>query len=185
MMIGIDEVGRGCWAGPLVASAVLLDDMIAISGLKDSKKLSERMRSSLNLEIQKKAQAIGLGWVDAKEVDVLGLTESVRLAMRRALEQIDYHGIEIVIDGNYNFLNDIPLTTAVIKADDSVPAVSAASIVAKVARDTYMKEIASKYPHYSFEKHVGYGTSVHRSALQKYGVTEIHRLSYEPIKALL
>ncbi len=185
MIIGIDEVGRGCWAGPLVASAVLMDDVTAINGLKDSKKLSERKRNLLNVEIQKNAHAIGVGWVDAKEVDVLGLTESVRLAMRRALEQIDYYDIEIVIDGNYNFLSDIPRTTALIKADDTVPAVSAASIVAKVARDSYMKEIAVKYPNYSFEKHVGYGTRLHRSALQEHGVTEIHRQSYKPIKALL
>ena len=185
MIIGIDEVGRGCWAGPLVASAVLLDDMTAITGLKDSKKLSERRRNLINEDIQKHAQGIGVGWVDAKEVDALGLTESVRLAMRRALDQIGYDGVEIIIDGNYNFLSDIPLTTAVIKADDTIPAVSAASIVAKVARDNYMKEIAMEYPEYSFEKHVGYGTQLHRNALQAHGVTKIHRLSYKPIKALL
>lgn len=185
MIIGIDEVGRGCWAGPLVASAVLLDDSVVIAGLKDSKKLSERKRNLINIEITKYAHAVGVGWVDSKEVDTLGLTESVGLAMRRALEQIDYEDIDIIIDGNYNFLFDVPRTNTLVKADDTIPAVSAASIVAKVARDSYMKEIAMKYPEYSFEKHVGYGTSMHRSALEMYGVTEIHRLSYKPIKALL
>lgn len=185
MIIGIDEVGRGCWAGPLVASAVLLDDSVVIAGLKDSKKLSERRRNLINIEIQKHAQAIGVGWVDSIEVDTLGLTESVRLAMRRALQQIDYEDVDIIIDGNYNFLSDIPRTSALIKADDIVPAVSAASIVAKVARDNYMKEIATKYPKYSFEKHVGYGTKLHRSALEEHGVTEVHRQSYKPIKDLL
>ncbi len=180
--VGIDEVGRGCWAGPLVAGAVVLGAPIA--GLKDSKKLSKSQRQKLAAIIQAEARSIGLGWVTPQEVDALGLTEAVRLAMQRALSQISVDFNEIIIDGNLNFLTDETRARAVIKADDSVPAVSAASIVAKVARDMYMAgAMHAKYPQYHFDKHVGYGTAAHVKALREFGPSSIHRFSYKPVAA--
>jgi len=183
MIVGIDEVGRGCWAGPVVAGAVLLTQPVA--GLKDSKKLSARQREKLAAAVYASGAAVGLGWVTPAEVDDVGLTQAVRLAMERALEQIAVPNQEIIIDGNLNFLAHVPRSSALIKADDSVPAVSAASIVAKVARDAYMAELAVQFPQYGFEKHVGYGTALHRAALLEHGVSEHHRKSYKPIRVLL
>lgn len=181
--VGIDEVGRGCWAGPVVAGAVILNK--SINGLRDSKKLSKKQREQLASEIQIEAAAIGLGWVPAAEIDEIGLTAAVRLAMHRALAQINVDYDEIIIDGNLNFFPGDPKAKAVIKADDSVPAVSAASIIAKVARDEYMAKISKTYPHYGFDRHVGYGTALHLERLKLHGVSELHRRSFKPIAALL
>lgn len=181
--MGIDEVGRGCWAGPLVAGAVLLQG--EVSGLKDSKKLSKAQREKLALAIAESGSHIGLGWVTPAEVDELGLTQAVRVAMERALAQIAAPYDEVVIDGNLNFLAHLPKTKAVIKADDTVSAVSAASIVAKVARDNHMIELAKQYPGYGFETHVGYGTAQHSAALKRLSVSAVHRRSYKPIQKLL
>ena len=183
MILGIDEVGRGCWAGPLVAGAVILKEPIA--GLKDSKKLSKLQRERLAAQVEAEALAVGLGWVTPAEVDEMGLSSAVKLAMQRAVEQITEGYDEIIIDGNINYLIEDTRSRAVIKADDTVPAVSAASIVAKVARDNYMAQIATEYPEYGFAAHVGYGTRAHIAALAEYGVTPLHRLSYKPLKALL
>lgn len=183
MIVGIDEVGRGCWAGPLVAGAVLLG--AKVPGLKDSKKLSKLQREKLALAIAESGAQIGLGWVTPAEVDELGLTQAVRVAMKRALDQVAGPYSEVVIDGNLNFLAHLPETKALIKADDTVPAVSAASIVAKVARDKYMVELAGDYPGYGFESHVGYGTALHLTSLQKLGVSDMHRKSFKPVRALL
>lgn len=181
--VGIDEVGRGCWAGPLVAGAVVLNAPIA--GLKDSKRLSKKQRQNLAAEIQLQAVAIGLGWVQPAEIDALGLTAAVRLAMERAVEQIRVDYDELIIDGNFNFFPDNPKARAIIKADDCVPAVSAASIVAKVARDKYMNQLDGNYLNYQFAKHVGYGTALHVEMLKKFGVSDLHRRSFKPIAALL
>lgn len=182
--VGIDEVGRGCWAGPVVAGAVILGEPIA--GLRDSKKLTKLQREKLAAEIQVRARAVGLGWVEASELDQIGLTAAVGLAMQRALEQIAMDFEEIIVDGNLNYFPQDNRAKAVIKADDSVPAVSAASIVAKVARDSYMANVAHrKYPEYAFDKHVGYGTSLHQQMLKLYGVSELHRQSFRPIQAIL
>jgi ribonuclease HII len=177
--VGIDEVGRGCWAGPLVAGAVIIHN--PINGLKDSKKLSAAQREHLSTEILLMAQAVGIGWVSPQEVDILGLTNAVGLAMSRALEQITDKYDEIIIDGSYNFFPDNAKAKTLIKADDLVPVVSAASIVAKVARDNYMYEAAKLYPAYGFEKHVGYGTAAHKAALLIHDVTPLHRMSYKPV----
>lgn len=184
-MIGIDEVGRGCWAGPLVAAAVELSDDVFIDGLTDSKKLTAAHRLALLGEIRSKAKQIGLGWVWPSEINEIGLTESVRSAMQRAVDEIDPSNIEVIIDGNINFLPNITGSKAIIKADGSILSVSAASVVAKVARDEYMSRIAKKYPNYGFESHVGYGTSRHIAALREHGVTAIHRMNYKPIKRLM
>jgi ribonuclease HII len=181
--VGIDEVGRGCWAGPLVAGAVLLKQPIA--GLKDSKLLTAKRRQLLSAQIIDQADACGLGWVEAAEVDELGLTAAVGLAMRRALEQIRLPYDELVIDGNYNFFPDNHKARTLIKADQIIPAVSAASIIAKVARDQRMTELAADFPGYGFEQHVGYGTALHLERLKLHGVSQLHRKSYRPIQALL
>ena len=182
-IVGIDEVGRGCWAGPLVAGAVML--RAPLPGLRDSKKLSKVQREVLSRQIQDQAVSYGLGWVSAEEIDKIGLTDAVRIAMQRALEQISCDYDEIIIDGSYNFLADTACTRTLIKADDLIPAVSAASILAKVARDAYMAELGLQLPAYNFAKNVGYGTAAHLAALQLHGVTRHHRKSYKPIAALL
>ena len=185
-LIGIDEVGRGCWAGPLVAAAVEFDDDTEIAGLTDSKKLTAKRRKVLVQEIKAQAISIGVGWVFPKEINAIGLTETVRLAMQRAIDQITLRGQDIIIDGNYNYLPNIPNTTAVIKADGSLQAASAASVIAKVLRDEYMVQLAKKYPQYGFERHMGYGTAQHRQALEEHGVlSATHRINYKPIRLLL
>lgn len=183
MILGVDEVGRGCWAGPVVAGAVLLD--IPIPGLRDSKKLTKLQRERLDREIRLQAVDFGVGWVAPAEIDEIGLTAAVGLAMERAVANITQPYDKLIIDGNYNFLPAIPVSTCIVKADDTIPAVSAASILAKVARDAYMGKAATEYPGYAFERHVGYGTLAHRLALQALGVCDLHRRSFAPIRALL
>lgn len=183
ILVGIDEVGRGCWAGPLVAGAVILHE--PIDGLKDSKLLGAARREELALLINLQAVAVGLGWVDAATIDRVGLSTAVKWAMQRALEAITASYDEVIIDGQLNFLADEPRAHAVIKADATVPAVSAASIVAKVARDQYMIDMASRYPQYGFDRHVGYGTALHLERLKKHGPSKLHRMSFKPIQQLI
>lgn len=185
-IIGIDEVGRGCWAGPLVAAAVKLSSEQMIDGLNDSKLLSAKKRNDLTTKIKNTTDQIGIGWVSPQEINKLGLTESVRLAMDRAVRLLEVAPTDqIIIDGNIDYLS-LPSSKAVVKADGSVSAVSAASIIAKVARDGYMAELAKEYPQYGFEKHVGYGTRLHIEALELHGVLEhVHRLNYKPIKVFV
>lgn len=184
MILGIDEVGRGPWAGPLVIGAVVLGGE-AIDGLTDSKKLSKKRREELDGIIRDKASAIGLGWVHADEIDRIGLSEALKRATIRAVEQINAPYHEIVIDGTVNFLKDTSkgqYVTTMKKADLLVPSVSAASIIAKVARDSYMSEQDVLYPGYGFSAHVGYGTQMHSDAIEQLGVTPLHRLSFAPLK---
>jgi ribonuclease HII len=183
IIAGVDEVGRGCWAGPVVAAAVALAE--PIPGLKDSKKLSKKARERLALQIKKEALAIGIGWVDAMTVDEVGINQAVKEAMTQAIAHIQINYDEIIIDGHINFLAENPMARPVIKADDTVPAVSAASIIAKVERDNYMDQQATEYPLYGFELHVGYGTAYHIKQLREHGVSPLHRKSYKPIKNLL
>lgn len=188
MILGIDEVGRGPWAGPLVVGAAVLPDGLAIDGLTDSKKLSAKRRKQLEAEIKTQAVGWGLGWVHADELDKLGLSESLRVATIRAVEAVKCSYSEIIIDGTINFLKETtkgPYVTTMAKADFLIPAVSAASIIAKVARDEYMEEQAKLFPAYGFASHVGYGTAAHQKALQEFGVTPLHRTSFAPIKKLL
>lgn len=183
IVVGIDEVGRGAWAGPLVVGATMLG--AAIPDIMDSKLLSKLSRWRLAKIIHSQALATGLGFVSAKEVDDLGLTAATSLACAKALEQINMPYGEIIIDGSINYLPREPLAKAMVKADAMIPAVSAASIIAKVARDEYMAQLAKIYPSFGFEKHVGYGTAAHRAALRQYGLTPSHRKSFKPIQALL
>ena len=180
MIVGIDEVGRGAWAGPLVVGAVLLGGT-SIDGLTDSKKLTKKQRELLDLEIRQKALAVGLGWVSAKHIDQIGLTEALKLASRRAIAHIRHEYAEIIIDGTFAFLDD-PRVSVMPKADLLVPSVSAASIVAKVARDNYMRHVDGVFPGYKFSGHVGYGTAAHRQAINELGTSPLHRLSYAPLE---
>jgi ribonuclease HII len=179
MIVGIDEVGRGAWAGPLVVGAVLLGGS-SIEGLTDSKKLTKRQRELLDLEIRQKALGVGLGWVSAKHIDQIGLSQALKLASQRAIAHIRHEYAEIIIDGTFAFLDDARVTV-MPKADLLVPSVSAASIVAKVARDNYMRHIDDVFPGYKFSGHVGYGTAAHRKAIDEQGVSPLHRLSYAPL----
>ena len=190
MILGIDEVGRGPWAGPLVVGAVILGGA-EIDGLDDSKKLTKKRREALDVEIREKAAAHALGWVSAQELDDIGMSEALRLATRRAVEQIQAQCrqqnlafSEIIIDGKVNFLRGTVLekfVAAIPKADGLIPSVSAASIVAKVARDQFMAEQAAVYPGYGFASNAGYGVAKHRAAIERLGVTPLHRLSFAPL----
>ena len=190
MILGIDEVGRGPWAGPLVVGAVILGGA-EIDGLDDSKKLTKKRRQALDALIRQQAVAWALGWVSAQELDDIGMSEALRLATRRAVEQIQAQCrqqnlafSEIIIDGKVNFLRGTALEKFVMtmpKADGLIPSVSAASIVAKVARDQFMAEQAAAYPGYGFASNAGYGVAKHRAAIERLGVTPLHRLSFAPL----
>lgn len=177
--VGIDEVGRGCLAGPLVIGAVILK--APIPGLKDSKLLSKKRRNELNEVIYNEAAAATLGWVWPHEIDLLGLTNATALAINRALDLINIEYQSILIDGSVNYLKTNAKAKTMVKADNLVPEVSAASIIAKVARDNYMQEIAQYFPNYSFDEHVGYGTALHLNAISNFGPCVIHRLSFKPL----
>ncbi|MBR3248725.1 ribonuclease HII [Candidatus Saccharibacteria bacterium] len=182
-ILGIDEVGRGPLAGPLVVGAVILPEKRSkwVEELRDSKQIKPRRRKELAWTINKYAEAVGLGWVESDEIDRMGMMEALRLATRRAVEEVQAQKkafSEIVIDGNINFLEGTrlaPYTTTVIRGDDLIREVSAASIVAKVARDDYMIELGEKYPEYGFEQHMGYGTEMHRMRMREFGLCPEHR----------
>jgi ribonuclease HII len=183
-MIGIDEVGRGAWAGPLLVVAARQKRDLP-KGLKDSKKLSVRQRVALYDHITT-ACDLGEGWVTASEIDGYGLVEAMRMAVARALYAIDAKSDEeIIMDGLINFCDPSFLQVACIaRADDSYPLVSAASIYAKVTRDRYMAKLDGSYALYGFAKHVGYGTKMHMEKLTRYGISDMHRVSFAPIKKI-
>ena len=184
MIVGIDEVGRGAWAGPLVVGAVVLGGR-QIDGLTDSKKLTAKKRNLLAKEIKENAVAIGLGWVSAEMIDRIGLSEALKMACRLSLKDITVEYDQIIIDGTVRLVDD-PRVVVQKQADLLVPSVSAASIIAKVARDYYMQQvIAPKYPGYGFETHVGYGTATHQKGLETHGASQLHRLSFSPVKKAL
>jgi ribonuclease HII len=187
MILGIDEVGRGPWAGPLVIGAVVLGD-VAIEGLTDSKKLTKKRREELDPLIRSQAAGFGLGWVHSDEIDRIGLSEALKLATIRAVEQVKATYHEIMIDGTINFLKETSkgsFVTTLPKGDLLIPSISAASIIAKVARDNYMAEQDALYPGYGFKSHVGYGTAAHKLAIEKLGVTPLHRRSFAPIAEMV
>ena len=196
MILGIDEVGRGPYAGPLVIGACVLgdwqnsEDAEWIEKLTDSKKLSAKRREELYVLIKEKALAAATGWVSSAEIDEVGLSEALRLATRRAVEQIQKTKVpfsEILIDGTMNFLVGTKLekyVSTLKKGDFLVKEISAASILAKVERDKYMTELDAVYPEYGFGKHVGYGTAAHQKAMEEFGLTPEHRRSFRPVREI-
>ena len=196
MILGIDEVGRGPYAGPLAIGACILGDWQNsenaewIKKLTDSKKLSAKRREELYVLIKEKALAAATGWVSSAEIDEIGLSEALRLATRRAVEQIQKTKIpfsEIIIDGTMNFLAGTKLekyVSTLKKGDFLVKEISAASILAKVERDKYMAELDAVYPKYGFGKHVGYGTAAHQKAMEEFGLTPEHRRSFRPVREI-
>lgn len=184
MIVGIDEAGRGAWAGPLVIGAAILGDY-SPKDLNDSKLLSPALRQKLAREIRENAFFAGLGWVEPFEIDRLGLTAATTLGIKRSIANLEETDLEIIIDGHINYLPDHQNSRCLIRADQTVPPVSAASIIAKVARDEYMKNLGQSFPDYGFENHVGYGTSRHAQNLKKYGVCRHHRVSFKPVAAII
>lgn len=183
MIVGIDEVGRGAWAGPLCVAAVGLGG-VTVSGITDSKKISKQNREKYSLQIKQAAPYIGIGWVSAATIDTIGMSEALKLAARRSISSIDIRLVtQIIIDGTIRLIDD-PRVVTMKQADLLVPSVSAASIIAKVARDAYMERVGRVFPDYHFASHVGYGTLKHQQALSTYGPTALHRASFAPIKAL-
>ena len=184
-LAGVDEVGRGPLAGPVVAAAVILDRNNPVEGLRDSKQLSEKRREQLFLDIQAKALAWAIGRAEVDEIDRLNILQASLLAMRRAVLQLEPVPEYILVDGN-RLPADLPCPAqAVVKGDSRVEAISAASILAKVTRDREMLEMESQYPGYGFAQHKGYPTRVHLKALTDIGVSEIHRCSFGPVKRLV
>ena len=183
MIVGIDEVGRGSWAGPLCVGAVALGGA-SIDGITDSKLLSKKKREYYAKEIRLVAPRVGIGWVSARDIDTIGISEALKLASRRALRQIDGPDIEqIIIDGTIMLIDD-PRATTMKKADLLVPSVSAASIIAKVARDEYMSKCHDLFDGYGWKSNVGYGAAIHKTAIDEIGVTPLHRMSFAPMKLL-
>ncbi|AKE52523.1 ribonuclease HII [Kangiella geojedonensis] len=184
LVAGVDEVGRGPLAGPVVAAAVILDPENPIDGLADSKKLTEKRRESLALEIKEKALAWSICRAEVEEIDQINILQASLLAMKRSVESLSQQPELALIDGNHCPELDCAME-AIIKGDSKEPAISAASILAKVARDNEMVEMEEKYPGYGFAKHKGYPTKQHREAIIKLGITEIHRKSYAPVQQQL
>jgi ribonuclease HII len=185
-MVGVDEVGRGCWAGPLLVVAARANGKLP-TGLTDSKLLNKKQRESI-FENLKYSVEFGEGWVSAVEIDAVGLAAALKLGISRALENLKVEFIEkIVFDGSVNYVDPKFINSKCeIDADLSIPIVSAASIYAKVTRDNFMNKLSLKYPRYGFENHVGYGTKMHNLALQDLGIiTGVHRTSFKPIKAFI
>ncbi|OGT18669.1 MAG: ribonuclease HII [Gammaproteobacteria bacterium RBG_16_57_12] len=184
LIAGVDEVGRGPLAGPVVAAAVILDPGHPIAGLADSKTLSERKREILFEEICRRALAWSLGRAEVAEIDEINILQASLLAMQRAVAGLPVAPGHVLVDGNRCPRLPCP-ATAIIKGDSKVPAISAASIIAKVSRDREMCRLDACYPGYGLAQHKGYPSSLHLEALQRLGVSEIHRRSFGPVRRLL
>lgn len=184
LVAGVDEVGRGPLAGPVVAAAVILDPEKPIAGLADSKALTEKQRDALFPQICENALAWAIGRADVNEIDELNILWASMLAMQRAVEALVIPPEHVLVDGNRCPKLPCP-ATAVVKGDSRVPAIAAASIIAKVTRDREMVELDRQYPGYGLADHKGYPTKAHVKALEQQGVTLIHRKSFGPVKRLL
>jgi ribonuclease HII len=184
IICGVDEAGRGPLAGPVMAAAVILDPAHPIAGLRDSKKLSEQKRDALAIEIKQHALAWAVAECSEQEIDELNILQATMLAMRRAVEALKVKPTLALIDGNR-----CPVMTvrseAIVKGDDKVAAISAASILAKTARDHALAILHDQYPQYALDQHKGYPTALHLERLRLHGVSPIHRKSYAPVRALL
>ncbi|MBQ8829614.1 MAG: ribonuclease HII [Burkholderiaceae bacterium] len=180
LICGVDEVGRGPLAGPVVAAAVILDPRHPIEGLRDSKKLSPKKREILSQEIRQHALAWYIAEGSVEEIDRINILQSTLLTMKRAVEGLTIKPDMVLVDGNR--LPQIAYRCeAIVGGDDKIPAISAASILAKTYRDNLMEILGHMYPHYGFERHAGYGTAEHLKALKKWGPCPCHRLTFAPV----
>jgi len=184
LICGVDEAGRGPLAGPVYAAAVILNSQRPIVGLADSKKISEKKREQLALEIRQHATAWAISTASAEEIDEINILRASLLAMRRAVEALSLRPHEVLVDGLYCPETGIP-SRAIVKGDSSVAEISAASILAKTARDAAMYEMHERLPQYGFAVHKGYPTAAHIAALNLYGVSSEHRKSFGPVRRLL
>jgi len=184
IIAGVDEVGRGPLAGAVVTAAVILDPDNPIEGLNDSKKLTEKKREQLAIEIKEKALAWSLGRAEVEEIDKINILQATMVAMQRAVAGLALTPTLVLVDGNRTPDFSMP-AEAIIKGDGKIAEISAASIIAKVSRDNEMCEMDEKYPGYSFSKHKGYGTKLHLTALEALGACAIHRRSFAPVERQL
>jgi ribonuclease HII len=184
MICGVDEAGRGPLAGPVYAAAVILDPEQPIIGLADSKKLSARNRERLALEIRAKARAWAIAEATVEEIDRLNILQATLLAMKRAVLALPEPPREVLIDGNRCPDLELP-ARAIIGGDATVQEISAASILAKTARDAAMLKLHEQFPHYGFDRHFGYGTAYHLAALRQHGASVCHRRSFAPVRSLI
>ena len=185
LICGVDEAGRGPLAGPVYAAAVILGPHFDIEGLRDSKKISESKRYSLASHIKQNSLAWSVGTCNAKEIDELNIHQATLLAMRRAIEKLNgYTSIKVMVDGLFCPKIDY-LCEAIVKGDDKVAEISAASIIAKTERDLKMIEIDKIYPRYQFKRHKGYPTKLHVEMIKSEGICEYHRKTFSPIKEIL
>ena len=184
LVAGVDEAGRGPLAGPVVAAAVILDDLNPVRGLADSKKLSPRRREALYDEIMAKALCCSIAEASVAEIDTLNILQATLLAMQRAVQGLRLKPAKVLVDGNRLPRLDV-LAEAIVKGDDKVPVISAASILAKVHRDRWCARYDEQFPQYGFAAHKGYGTAAHLAALREHGACPEHRRSFSPVAGVL
>ena len=184
LICGVDEAGRGPLAGPVSAAAVILDDSLPIEGLADSKKLSGKQRDRLAPIIRERALAWAVAYAEVGEIDELNILQATLLAMRRAVLALPMQPQHVLVDGLYCPQTGIP-SQAIVKGDSKIAAISAASILAKTARDELMLRLHERYPQYGFDGHKGYPTAAHLAALREHGVSEVHRRSFRPVREAL
>ena len=180
LVAGVDEAGRGPLAGPVVAAAVILDDLHPIAGLADSKKLTPARREKLYDEIRAKALCFCIAEASVEEIDRLNILQATMLAMRRAVMGLRLKPVMVLVDGNRLPVLDVP-AEAIVKGDALVPSISAASILAKVHRDRWCAQVHEQFPQYGFAGHKGYGTAAHLVALSQHGACPLHRRSFAPV----
>ena len=181
LICGVDEAGRGPLAGPVSAAAVILDPARPIEGLADSKKLSEKQRDRLAPLIRERALAWAVAYAEVEEIDRLNILQATLLAMKRAVEALSIRPQQVLVDGLYCPQTGIP-SRAIVKGDSKVAAISAASILAKTARDGLMLQLHGCYPQYGFDAHKGYPTAAHLAALREHGVSAVHRKTFKPVR---
>lgn len=184
LICGVDEAGRGPLAGPVFAAAVILDPNRPIEGLRDSKKLTAARRDALALEIREKALSWAVAESSEREIDDINILQATMLAMRRAILGLQRRPTLALIDGNRCPVVDVRCD-AIIQGDDRVVEISAASILAKTARDAALMQLHAQYPHYAFDQHKGYPTALHLARLRLHGVSPVHRKTYAPVRALI
>jgi ribonuclease HII len=181
LLCGVDEAGRGPLAGPVYAAAVILNPRRPIDGLRDSKKLSAAQREKLAEKIYARAVCWTVAWASVEEIDRINILQATLLAMRRAVDALTVRPHHVQIDGNQRPTLDVSCE-CIVKGDDKVPRISAASIIAKTRRDAYMRELHAQYPDYCFDQHMGYSTALHLERLGKFGASPVHRRSFAPVR---